>query len=386
MFINGMARSTHQKPQFTDSSLSNEDNNPPKKKSTRGHKHSNNINCMDAFNDSASMHNNSGMPILRNDNSILNADNIALIPKFKTKTAKKKNTSKKVHKYKDEKKFSQTVLDPDARFNIIHNDSPEKKKLDNSYEDYFFYEIVDEDSFNIFFKLTEEYISKRLNDKILRLYNSLKRQITETVSNGLKQVHVYPDLIQKVINKTFNKTHKKKTFCEKLCGCCPCFREKEKYDLDSEHNMKERAENIDNEISNFVEELEEKFSEKNIEEFYVVNQEETENFAKEKSKVFFNKRGMKERLRLEVERYSKFFNIERIIEKQENTLETQNKKMNKLNDIKELNECIICMEKQRNIIFSPCNHLICCEECGYNKVSGECPECKMTIENKTITN
>jgi hypothetical protein len=111
-----------------------------------------------------------------------------------------------------------------------------------------------------------------------------------------------------------------------------------------------------------------------------------EEFAKEKAKVFFNKKGMKERLRLEVERYSKYFNIERIIEKQENTLQSQTKKMNKLNDIKELNECIICMDKQRNIIFFPCNHLICCEECGYSKVLGECPECKMTIESKTITN
>ena len=369
MLLNGIAKTTHQKPQISESSSEGD----------------NDKNKSGGFDNSYSfLHNTSGVPILKNDPvALLNPENIQLIPKFKTKTAKKKNNNKK-SKSKD-KKISQT-LDPLSRFTIVHNDSPEKKHLDNSYEDYFFYEIVDDESFNHFSNMTQIYISRRLNDKILRLYNSLRRQVTETVAHGLKGIHLYPDLIQKIINKTLNKKFQKKSLGQKLCGCCCCFKPKIKDDLESYHNMKERSEVIDNELSNFVDETEEKFSDKNIEELSVINNEETEQFAKEKSKVFFNKKGMKERLRLEVESYSKYFNIERIIEKQENTLETQKKKLNKLDDIKELNECIICMEKQRNMIFFPCHHLICCEECGYNKVKDECPECKKKIERKTITN
>ena len=400
MLFNGINRSVNHKPQITDSSVSFEDAASPKKKSTHGEKQQQqqsnmnmNSNLIDYCNDSCSIQNSSGMPILKSDNntSILNTEAISLIPKYKTKSSKKKNTSRKHHKNKEDKNtkpnpLSSSTNNIDSRFIIVHNDSPEKKKLDNSYEDYFFYEIVDEDSFNVFMKLTEEYISLRLIDKTLRLYNSLKRLISDTISTYLKQIHIYPELIHKVINKTLNKTSKKKSLCERLCACCPCFKEKEKYELDNQHNMKDKAESIDNELTAFIEDVERKYNEKGLNEVYEIKMEEVEEFAKEKAKVFFNKKGMKERMRLEVERYSKYFNIERIIEKQENTLQSQTKKMNKLNDIKELNECIICMDKQRNIIFFPCNHLICCEECGYSKVLGECPECKMTIESKTITN
>ena len=341
MLFNGMGRSVNHKPQITDSSVSIEDAVSPKKKSTRGEKQHNhnhiNSNLIDCCNDSCSMHNSSGMPILKSDNannsSILNTEAVALIPKYKTKS-KKKNTSRKHHKAKEDKNSKASSVrnnvNIDSRFVIVHNDSPEKKKLDNSYEDYFFYEIVDEDSFNTFTKLTEEYISLRLTDKTLRLYNSLKRLISDTISTHMKQIHVYPELIHKVINKTLNKTSKKKSLCERLCACCPCFKEKEKYELDMQHHMKEKAESIDNDITAFVEDVERKYNEKGLNEVYEIKMSEVEEFAKEKAKVFFDKKGMKERLRLEVERYSKYFNIERIIEKQENTLHSQSKKMNKL--------------------------------------------------------
>ena len=369
MLLNGLIKATHQKPQISESSSDGEN----------GQNNKSNFDNSYSF-----LHNTSGVPILKKDTgSILNPESIQLLPKFKTKTNNKKKTIKK-GKGKDKKIFQ--TLDPFSRFTIVHNDSPEKKHLDNSYEDYFFYEIVDDDSFNHFFSMTEIYISKRLNDKILRLYNSLKRQISDTIEHGLKELHLYPELIPKVINKTFNKKTKKKSLCQRLCSCCCCFKPKEKIDLENDHNMRQRSETINNELSNFANDIEDKFSDKNIEQFCIINQEETEQFAKQKSKVFFNKKGMKERLRLEVESYSKYFNIERIIEKQENTLETQKKKINKLDDIKELNECIICMEKQRNMIFFPCHHLICCDGCGYNKVKYECPECKKKIERKTITN
>lgn len=44
------------------------------------------------------------------------------------------------------------------------------------------------------------------------------------------------------------------------------------------------------------------------------------------------------------------------------------------------NECIVCLERERTVAFSPCNHLAVCEECA--KTIGECPFCRRPIENR----
>ena len=351
MYSKAFSKGAHRQPQITENSLSEKDA---------------------PFNNA---NDNSSLPILQND-SILREEKIQLLPP-KTKTRKK------THKH-DRKSTEKPQPDPLARFQIYHNVNPEKKRLENSYEDYFFYEILDDDSYALFLRLTQEYISKRINDKIMRLYNSLRRQIGETITHGMKQVHIYNDVIQKVVNKTLSKAARKKGCCEKCCSCF--FKPKQKNNLKEEHHMRDVCENINSEVSGFVEETIAKFTDEGIEEICPVNTEETSNFAKQKSKVFFKKKGIEELLRGEVENYSKYFNIETIIEKQENTLETQKRKLNRLDDTKELNECIICMEKQRNMIFFPCYHLICCEECGNMKVKEECPECKKKIERKMLTN
>ena len=65
-------------------------------------------------------------------------------------------------------------------------------------------------------------------------------------------------------------------------------------------------------------------------------------------------------------------------------MKSQAKKIEKLNETKELNVCIICMEHQRNIMFYPCFHVIVCEDCSKNKVKDICPECKKKIQSKTV--
>lgn len=271
------------------------------------------------------------------------------------------------------------------RFTIIHNAETEKKHLENhSFEDYFFYDIVDEKSFQGFNRLTLNFVIKRLNDKTTRLYSSLRRQIADTVQHGIKQVHTYPDLILKVINKTLNQKVKKVSLCGKLCKCCS--KPKELSALENEHNMKSVSDTIDAEVSNFIKVSIEKLNENALEMIKPVNKEEVESFVKKKSNVFFLKKGMEERLREEADNYSKYFNINKVIEKHTYTLESQKEKMAKIHEIKELNECIICMEKQRNVIFIPCYHLICCQNCGLTNVSDECPECKTKIEKKLISN
>lgn len=42
--------------------------------------------------------------------------------------------------------------------------------------------------------------------------------------------------------------------------------------------------------------------------------------------------------------------------------------------------CIICFENERDILFIPCHHLLCCRDC-YFKLSQTCPICSRHIEN-----
>ena len=60
---------------------------------------------------------------------------------------------------------------------------------------------------------SQNYIAKRLNDKINRLYLSISRQITESFKNNFKDFyHPYNELINKVINITLSKSFEKKGF------------------------------------------------------------------------------------------------------------------------------------------------------------------------------
>lgn len=106
------------------------------------------------------------------------------------------------------------------RFNFdTDNYKNQQKKLDNSYEDYWLYEIVDDDSFNKFKQLVIDYISKRLFDKTSKLYINLRKQISELIAKDLSHIHLYYDLIKKTENKHSNNKIKEKSCFESLCGC-----------------------------------------------------------------------------------------------------------------------------------------------------------------------
>ena len=42
--------------------------------------------------------------------------------------------------------------------------------------------------------------------------------------------------------------------------------------------------------------------------------------------------------------------------------------------------CIICQEKRRNILFTKCNHVVCCEDCKKklfsSMIANNCPMCR----------
>ena len=302
-------------------------------------------------------------------------------PIIKNRFVSKKDVTKNVAKVKE---IAETTISS-SRFNFVtDNYKNQPKKLDNSYEDYWLYEIIDDDSFNKFKQFVIEYISKRLFDKTCKLYINLRKQLSEIISRDLNKIHLYYDLIKKIEKNHSNNQIKEASCFENLCKCF--VKKKKKNKLLRNYNLQSNSIKITNDMTYLIDEIKNNFDEKAIEGICPTPTDEAKAFCDEKAKKFLDKPAIEERLREEVEYYSKYFKIENIIEKQKNTLKTQEEKKKKISEIRELNVCIICMEFQRNIMFSPCNHLICCEKCSIENVKDECPECKKKIEEKIDVN
>jgi len=46
--------------------------------------------------------------------------------------------------------------------------------------------------------------------------------------------------------------------------------------------------------------------------------------------------------------------------------------------------CVICLQRERNLLFMPCNHLCACAECGLNPTIRTCPICRTTFNNRVV--
>ena len=271
------------------------------------------------------------------------------------------------------------------RFKFDENDyKNQPKKLDNSFEDYWLNAIVDEDTFQKFKNMVLEYISKRLFDKTNKLYINLRKQLSDTISKDLNHIHLYYDMIKKIENQYVEELNKEKGCFDEIFKCFS--KKKKKNKLTRNYNLRNDSVKITLGLTGLIDELKNNFNEKAIEVLCPTPMEESKKFCDEKAKIFLEKKGMEERLREEVEYYSKFFKIDSIIEKQKNTLKSQEDKKKKLNEVRELNVCIICMEFQRNIMFTPCFHLSCCEKCAVEAVKDKCPSCNKKIEDKIDVN
>jgi Zinc finger, C3HC4 type (RING finger) len=46
--------------------------------------------------------------------------------------------------------------------------------------------------------------------------------------------------------------------------------------------------------------------------------------------------------------------------------------------------CALCLERERNLLFTPCNHLCACTECGLNPSITVCPICRTSFNNRLV--
>jgi len=61
-----------------------------------------------------------------------------------------------------------------------------------------------------------------------------------------------------------------------------------------------------------------------------------------------------------------------------------NKKIKNINKITtektEDNECLLCLDNKKDIVFIPCGHVSMCSGCANKFTNTECPCCRKTIE------
>jgi len=53
-------------------------------------------------------------------------------------------------------------------------------------------------------------------------------------------------------------------------------------------------------------------------------------------------------------------------------------------DLPQHRACVICLQRERNLLFMPCNHLCACAECGLNPTIRVCPICRTAFNNRVV--
>ena len=45
-------------------------------------------------------------------------------------------------------------------------------------------------------------------------------------------------------------------------------------------------------------------------------------------------------------------------------------------------QCVVCKDKDRNVMLEPCKHIVCCKECAEQLPNNQCPNCRALINSK----
>jgi ribosomal protein L14E/L6E/L27E len=108
------------------------------------------------------------------------------------------------------------------------------------------------------------------------------------------------------------------------------------------------------------------------------------NLLSEKLTYLEENKKIEDLLKLTSDKFSEYFNIERILQNQEEKLKNDLAALENLKSKKYLNLCKLCFSRDRNTIFYPCLHFVCCDKCSFN-CNDTCLECNINIiERKAV--
>ena len=131
--------------------------------------------------------------------------------------------------------------------------------------------------------------------------------------------------------------------------------------------------NNDDDISRYIENEKQRYERQEYE-----RQQQQCKFTEREREIAREERERNERERLRHQ-------YEQDIKRLESNLKNERKRREQYEqqceqDIKSLDlTCIICMEKAKNTIMIPCNHVCCCVECS--KYLKKCPMCRTQLED-----
>lgn len=145
--------------------------------------------------------------------------------------------------------------------------------------------------------------------------------------------------------------------------------------------------NLIDEIIRTVTNLVNEFSYFNLNSYNHFNSQiNFENFGLEifKSKLnhFYENKNLEKFLKEEVDKFNDYYNIQKIIERQNFQIENELTYLKELEDNKFSSICLCCKKNFRNVILFPCSHFIFCNVCSKEiLLCGECPICNVKIED-----
>ena len=221
-----------------------------------------------------------------------------------------------------------------------------------------------------------------MKDKTDRLHKQVMNQVKSAISKPLEKFSVDSlSIIRHIIDE-----HSEVPINKSVC----CFKKKVvKNSLKINYDLSEEALEMKKTLTDFkrymISSIKDEEKLRNLLEWDTVRLKIEEGLSNRINKLLEDKL-VKIILNNEVDKYSKLFNLEKMISRQESKIKKLNKILFSIDDNKTLNECIICMENERNVIFHPCLHLVCCKSCGFTKITNECPSCISIIDKRQIIN
>lgn len=263
----------------------------------------------------------------------------------------------------------------------------EEQTYNSELNDYLYYLENDDNSLSCFKQLFFEYInSEIIHNSLLCVLNSLRKQISDIVIHQIKSIPTSKEMIRYLIAKA--KANKLQL--DEQVSCCVFSKggSKRKHKtLKNMHHMEVKSNEIHNEVYSFIVKMLQEYSIKSIEKTINLNLSLEKKILKEGILNMFTSGKYDDILKDNCERHLSYFLIDKILIKKQEKIEMQENRLKELELIKIENECIICMDKQRNILFLPCNHLICCEQCSIEAIyKDQCPSCKQNIEDRININ
>jgi hypothetical protein len=230
-------------------------------------------------------------------------------------------------------------------------------------------------------------VSKKLSDKLRKVYDVIRTDLKVCITHNLDRIPYDTFSTMKDFIEDFQEVprREKNISCNNLLSCI--LKKKEPPKTVPNHDFRSLGIELRKSLINFKKQLSASTNnEEKIETFFTLDKQFSIIYTgvDKKTENIFEAFNLNEKLKDEVDHYWEYFNITKIISKQTNKMKTQKIKMSAIEEAQMLRDCIICMESERNVIFRPCLHLICCETCGFGKIGNDCPECYTPIENKQI--